>query len=383
MSHDYRSGDRDRKGGESSVQRSVAPGKRTLTSDLPVQLKPAEGRSDAPGATAASDEGADLPPRIESLPGLAELLASGETPGAAAPANGAQPAVPSRTPAAPQQVPPAPAPAAPAPAAAVTGIESQVAIDRFVAAGHDVQTNWATLTPQQRADRFGAAANAELAQVRVPATAAALANLGAAAGELDFPTWTLKLGTAAFSQTAVTDATTAAMANTVYHETRHAEQWHRIARVRAGAGVTAADIATQMGIPAAVAQSAAGQPLSGGGQEATEGNAWYQSVYGTGAAARNTTLQNVLRLAAASQQAQAAYDRVNADPAATAAAKQAARTAWVTAYNALQPAYAAYRALPEEADAFRAGDAAGAAYVRPRPPAPAAPAPAPAAPDRH
>jgi hypothetical protein len=72
---------------------------------------------------------------------------------------------------------------------------------------------------------------------------------------------------------------------------------------------------------------------------------------------------------------------VNADPAATAAAKQAARTAWVTAYNALQPAYAAYRALPEEADAFRAGDAAGAAYVRPR--APAAPAPAPAAPDRH
>jgi hypothetical protein len=351
-----------------------------------VQRKPAEGSSDAPGAADASDEGAELPPRVESLPGLAELLASGDESGAAAPANAAQPAAPEQAapgqaPAAPQQVPPAAAPAAPAAAPAVTGIESQVAIDRFVAAGHAIQTDWTTLTPQQRAGRFGAAANAELTQIRVPTAAVALAaSLGAAAGELDFPTWTLKLGTAAFSAASVTDATAGAMANTVYHETRHAEQWHRMARVRAGAGVTAADIATQMGIPARVATSAAGQPLSGRGQEAAEGDAWYQSVYGTGSAARRTILQNVLRLAAASQQAQAAYDRVNADLAVTPAAKQAARTAWVTAYNALQPAYGAYRALPEEADAFRAGDAAGAAFARPRPAAAAAPAPAPVAP---
>ncbi|MEO7732327.1 MAG: hypothetical protein ABIY55_15260 [Kofleriaceae bacterium] len=374
MSNDYWSGDRGRKGGEGAggtVQRSVGPGKQTLTSQLPVQHKPAEGSSHAPGVAAASEEGAELPPRVESLPGMAELLASGD----AALATTARPAAPEQAaprqaPAAPQQVPPG-APAAAAAAPAVTGIESQVAIDRFVAAGHAVQTDWATLTPQQRADHFGAAANAELTQVRVPTAAVALsASLGAAAGELDFPTWTLNLGTTAFSAASVTDATAGAMANTVYHETRHAEQWHRMARVRAGAGVTAADVATQMGIPARVATSAFGQPLSGGGQDATEGNAWYQSVYGTGAAARGTVLQNVLRLAAASQQAQAAYDRVNADPAATPAAKQAAQTAWVAAYNALQPAYAAYRALPEEADAFRAGDAAGAAYARPRLPAP-------------
>jgi hypothetical protein len=303
-----------------------------LTSQLTVEHKPVEGASDAPGAAAAS-EGAELPPRVESLPGLAELLASGGEPGAAALANAAQPAALEhaagrQTPAAPQQVPPAAAPAAPAAAPAVTGIEAQVAIDRFVAAGHAVQTDWATLTPQQRADRFGAAANAELTQVRVPVAAVTLsASLGAAAGQLDFPTWTLNLGTAAFSAASVTDATAGAMANTVYHETRHAEQWHRMARVRAGAGVSTADIATQMGIPPRVATSAAGQPLSGRGQEAAEGDAWYQSVYGTGSAARGTILQNVLRLAVASQQAQAAYDRVNADPAATPAAKQAAQTA--------------------------------------------------------
>ena len=371
MSNDYLRGDRGRTGGEGAqgtVQRSVGPGKQTLTSQLPVQQKAAEGSSHAPGVAAAPEGAAELPPRVETLPGLAELLASGD----AALATTAQPAAtehaaPRQAPAAPQQVPPT-GPAAAGAAPAVTGIESQVAIDRFVAAGHAVQTDWATLTPQQRADRFGAAANAELTQVHVPTAAVALsASLGAAAGELDFPTWTLNLGTTAFSAASVTDATAGAMANTVYHETRHAEQWHRMARVRAGAGVTAADIATQMGIPARVATSAFGQPLSGAGQEATEGNAWYQSVYGTGAAARGTVLQNVLRLAAASQQAQAAYDRVNADPAATPAAKQAAQTAWVAAYNALQPAYAAYRALPEEADAFRAGDAASAAYARPRP----------------
>ena len=61
---------------------------------------------------------------------------------------------------------------------------------------------------------------------RCPQATAAVtlsASLGAAAGQLDFPTWTLNLGTAAFSAASVTDATAGAMANTVYHETRHAE----------------------------------------------------------------------------------------------------------------------------------------------------------------
>ena len=44
----------------------------------------------------------------------------------------------------------------------MTGIGATVAVDRFIVAAKDVQKNWGTLKTEERADRLGKAANAEL-----------------------------------------------------------------------------------------------------------------------------------------------------------------------------------------------------------------------------
>lgn len=51
--------------------------------------------------------------------------------------------------------------------------------------------------------------------------------------------------------------------NTIYHEARHAEQFFRMAQMRAGQGKTAEDIEAEMSIPLAVAEAAMKSPLIG------------------------------------------------------------------------------------------------------------------------
>jgi len=111
------------------------------------------------------------------------------------------------------------------------------------------------------------------------------------------------------------------MADTVYHEARHAEQWYRMAQMRAGQGRTAAQIATEMGIPARIAAVAAGAPLARGSMDALIADGWYQSVYGSGSAHRERVL----------------------GPTGT---------------------YDEYMNLPEESDAWRVGGAVTEAYNR-------------------
>ncbi len=53
---------------------------------------------------------------------------------------------------------------------------------------------------------------------------------------------------------------------------------------------------------------------------------------------------------------QQAWQRIKADPKATVAQKQAASLKWQQSYASFQTAYAKYQALPEEADAWAAGD---------------------------
>ena len=81
--------------------------------------------------------------------------------------------------------------------------------------------------------------------------------------------------------------------DTVYHEARHSEQWWRQARERAGLGATAAQIVGVMGIPQAIADKAVADPIQQCDKSQYEAEAWYQSVYGSGAAHRDTTLSDI------------------------------------------------------------------------------------------
>ncbi len=267
----------------------------------------------------------------------------------------------------------------PTPKAEMTGLGHSVSLGRFVTAAQEVESQWTKLKPQERANKLGQAANEELKQAGVPKTTTKLAELPAQrGGEFNFPVWTLDMSKATFSAASVTTADAGTIASHVYHESRHAEQWHRMARFMAGQGKKASEIASTMHIPARIAADAAKNPLTASGAEGKEAASWYESVYGKHAAKRNKIISNltplakkVMDAATASNLRGAEYERTAKDPKADSKAQQAALARWKAAYAKWQAAaaeqqanYQAYRNLPEEADAWKIGDSVTATYPK-------------------
>jgi hypothetical protein len=87
-------------------------------------------------------------------------------------------------------------------------------------------------------------------------------------GSFSRTTWMITLNTSSFSKRAgVTKvgehskSEVARIVQTIYHEARHAQQYFRIARMKAGEGKNFLQIMTEMGIPPFVAAVAASKPL--------------------------------------------------------------------------------------------------------------------------
>ena len=299
-------------------------------------------------ARLGSTEDSDLPTRVAQIPRFFELVYGQHT----------APQTPEQTPQAPAKTGSGSSPQN------GTGLAGQANISRFVRAAKDVQRRWPLLRRDRRAQIMGDAAGDELEQVGAYRTRSNLTDLGDTSGQFDFTTWTLDLGEAPFSAKAVTDTEAADMADTVYHEARHAEQWHRMARYEAGRGKRAADIASDLGIPNKVASHAARSPLGTDSKEGKEGKRWHRSVYGSRSEHREKVLTDLETLGEALAKAEAKYDQVMADPQSTQQAKDKARLAWTLASTRFDAVYKKYRALPEEADAWSVGGATQAAYLK-------------------
>jgi hypothetical protein len=236
------------------------------------------------------------------------------------------------------------APTGAAPAAPTT-LTSGASYSAYAAAALPIKTSWSTYpSADARGQALGQAAVTSLTTIGVHPPTVTMADLPAGnGGNFGFPGWTLTLARLPFAPTTVTDAIFDNPYTAVYHEARHCEQWFRMAQLRAGAGKTAAEIRTAMGIDASAASAAAAKPLAPGSTEAAEAQTWWDSVYGTGASARNATLNEVM----------AALNALNSAKSADAGGSTpATQTALTQARTRFNTAYAAYRALPEEADAF-------------------------------
>lgn len=241
------------------------------------------------------------------------------------------------------------------PAAFPGGLAKKDSVKGYVKPAKQVESDWVKLgTAVARAKALADAVNVKLNAAGVPSCTFVVKDLGNDAGQFDFATWSLSLGQKAFSQNSVTDADAADIANTVYHEARHAEQWHMMARLRAGQGKSAKAIADEMGIPAVIAADATSKPLKKGSMEAVIAQGWYDSVYGAHADERNAILNEVDAADNALKQARAAAKK---DPSTANQARLA------TARQRFENAYRRYRDLPEESDAFRAGDAVTEEYL--------------------
>lgn len=178
--------------------------------------------------------------------------------------------------------------------------------------------------------------NAPLAKAHTPEVSGSVSSsMTFPNAEFDFVTWKVVVGPLA-DDADMSDDQIGSLSDNVYHESRHADQWFRIARLKAGESPapTADELAASLSIPASVAAAAVKRPIKpltklqrffhtkkwGERQDVklAEAESWYESIYGANGATRNEVLGDI----------QVRYDE--------------------------------YRALSEEVDAWDAGGKAGA-----------------------
>jgi len=201
---------------------------------------------------------------------------------------------------------------------------------------------------QARADALIAAVNQRLTAAGVPELTARLYDGESPneQGSFDFPTWTMQLNRLLLDQSGLERDDAADLANTVYHEARHAEQWFAMARLRAGQGRGAGVIAAELGIPPRIATAARAAPIRPGSMEAVSASGWYESVYGSRSAHRESVLT---RLDAADWALTEARCRCERQPS------QANDDRRDRAQERLDRLHDQYRDLPEENDAWATG----------------------------
>jgi hypothetical protein len=233
----------------------------------------------------------------------------------------------------------------------------------------DVIDRWPQLTPNERAAGLVKLVNVSLEAAGVPPVTPNPKTMNDA-GQFDFETWGMDIGIPALSIAQPTRAQAADVVDTIYHEARHAEQWFRMAQLRAMQGRSAAQIRKEMTIQLTIAQAAFDAPLEAGSMQALVAQGWFDSVYGVDSDHRDRTLKELDAADAALRAARAAYKQ-HPTPVSDAA-RGRARARYVKAV-------AAYKGLPEENDAWATGPMTDPGVTRGAPePSAGADTPAPA-----
>ena len=245
------------------------------------------------------------------------------------------------------------------PAMFPTGLAQKSAINQFVGAAKKAEADWANLkTSNERADALLKPVNQQLIAAGVPACQKNIKDI-VSKGQFDPRTWTIILSQRDLQKPTLTHEEAEDIAETVYHEARHAEQNHMMARMMAGKGKSSEEIQIQLQIPPNIASDAASKPLKPGSMEALIAEGWYESKYGSQAAYR----VQVLKQAKAKKEelkVNEAEDEFNKNPtAANKAKKEAVRKQFEAT-----PEFKRYQDLPEEADAWRVGEEFKDAYLQ-------------------
>jgi len=236
---------------------------------------------------------------------------------------------------------------------------------------------WHELTPRKRAEKLVELVNVHLKKAEVPPVIPALDEKSNNAGSFSFSIWQMQIGLEALEIAQPTVEQARDLVDTIYHEARHAEQFFRIAQLRAMQLRKQNPKATDEAIKALIVKetkiqpdavaAAVRKPLPEGSMQALIAQGWYDSVFGKGDPHRRATLKELTASAAALEKALKAVV-VNETPATLAAL--------VKADERHTKADAAYKNLPEENDAWATGPMTGPGVTSgaPAPPPPADPA---------
>ncbi len=236
-----------------------------------------------------------------------------------------------------------------------TGLAVQSSIESYSGKARELLAKWEELgTAEARINKLTELVNVELAAANVPAVGTIISDAEGNLGQFEFTSWSIDIGKPAFETANPTPAEKADMADTVYHESRHAEQWYRIAQFQASEGKSAQKITDDTDIPKKITDQAVANPLKKGSMEALIAKGWNESVYGSRADYRESVLKELAEAEKAEEKAQ---EELNADP--TPANQKKLEAAKARHVKAL----AAYYDLPEENDANRIGARVTKAYM--------------------
>jgi len=220
----------------------------------------------------------------------------------------------------------------------------------------DVIDKWQTLgTPVARRDKLVALLNERLKAANVTEVKPAFDKNPVNSGSFDFETWSMQIGERFLSAPALSEEQAKDAVDTIWHEGRHAEQWFRMAQLRAGQGLSARGIAAELTIPANIAEDAKKSKLAPGSMEAVIAQGWWDSVYGAGSGHREAVLTELECADVALKKARKKA-RDHPTPANEAAVDRAQAR--------FDKAFAAYQDLPEENDAWATGPAAAEGITR-------------------
>src|SRR4029079_18616215 len=122
---------------------------------------------------------------------------------------------------------------------------------------------------RSRADELFKGVKTLLDNEKVPPPTVELGSTGKAVGAFSGKSWTITFDQSAFSAPSIDDDTAREVSGTVYHEARHAEQQHKMARMLATRRNSAAQSHAKMGSPTRIADDAVTNPLPAGIELAT------------------------------------------------------------------------------------------------------------------
>jgi hypothetical protein len=242
------------------------------------------------------------------------------------------------------------------------GIASGMAVGHFVDAVHRVKSEWPSLSVVQRMAAVVDAANQQLSAADVLPALLQVEEMDALkVGEFVSESWQMKMNRKPYDREQLSPTQAKEIADGVYHETRHAEQNHKVARYLAGRGMTIEEIHGQMSIAGRAAQHAHARPLREGEPGAKQAKAFFDDKMGAGkehhAEVMATNREWLQRYRVLRDQ----YDSLVKAGAPKSEVKHA-HAELLRIKEPVMKAYSEYRKLPMEADAFSTGGQAGSAY---------------------
>jgi hypothetical protein len=172
------------------------------------------------------------------------------------------------------------------------GLNSNRIIDQFSKDIKSLENNWGQLTSGQRQNSLQTSLNKSLNSAGLPSIKIELKQFPAQLqGQFDFHNWKMYVNEDLIKDSKLSPEEASNLAQTIYHEARHGEQFYRVAELLAsnppdGQKRTPQEIAKQLqffGVPGITlaqqaAQTVQKNPLSS--EQIIQARAWYQSVYG-------------------------------------------------------------------------------------------------------